>query len=154
MPPYTHNFTPFIDTRPGVPADERYKATGGTFPGGLAAFVSSNGIHWKKLREEPVIKIEKMGLDSQNVAFWSESEKCYVCYLRTVPENVRAIARTTSDDFVHWSKPVQMKYGDMGTKPPENLYTNQTQPYFRASHIYIATPARFMHGRRVLTDAR
>ena len=47
-----------------------------------------------------------------------------------------------------------MKYGDMGTKPPENLYTNQTQPYFRAPHIYIATPARFMPGRRVLTDAQ
>ena len=25
----THNFTPFIDTRPGVPATERYKALGG-----------------------------------------------------------------------------------------------------------------------------
>jgi hypothetical protein len=152
--PYTHNFAPFIDTRPGVPPTERYKAMGGTFPGGLGAFVSPDGIHWTMLRKEPVLKLEKMGLDSQNVAFWSESEKCYVCYLRTVPEDVRAVARATSDDFVHWSKPVQMKLGDTGTKPPENLYTNQTQPYFRAPHIYIATPARFMQGRRVLTDAQ
>ena len=47
-----------------------------------------------------------------------------------------------------------MHYGDAGTKPPEGLYTNQTFPYFRAPHIYIATPARFMEGRRVLTDAQ
>lgn len=152
--PYTHNFSPFIDKRPGVPPAERYKAMGGTFPGGLAAFVSPDGIHWSMLRKEPVLKIEKMGLDSMNVAFWSESEKCYLCYLRTVPEDVRAIARSTSNDFVHWSKSVQMKLGDTGTKPPENLYTNQTQPYFRAPHIYISTAARFMQGRRVLTDAQ
>ena len=94
-----------------------------------------------------MLKVEGWAFDSQNVAFWSESEKCYVCYFRIVPENVRAIARATSADFVHWSAPVAMKYGDMGTKPPENLYTNQTQPYFRAPHIYIATPARFMQGR-------
>jgi hypothetical protein len=152
-PPCTHNFSPFIDTRPGVSAEERYKAMGGVFPG-LTAFISPDGIHWKKLREEPVFTIEKMGFDSQNVAFWSESENCYVCYFRNVPENVRAIGRTTSADFVHWSKPVQMKFGDMGTKPPENLYTNQTQPYFRAPHIYIATPARFMEGRSAMSDAQ
>jgi hypothetical protein len=154
-PPYTHNLSPLIDTRPGVPAEERYKALGGTSPGGLAAYTSPDGLHWKKLRKEPVLKPDiEWVFDSQNVAFWSESEKCYVCYFRRVPEGVRAIARSTSNDFVHWSKPVQMKLGDAGTRPPENLYTNQTQPYFRAPHIYIATPARFMQGRRVLTDAQ
>lgn len=154
MAPYTHNFTPMLDTRPGIPPAERFKATGGTFPGGLAAFASPDGIRWRKLCDKPVIKIDKMGLDSQNVAFWSEAEKCYVCYLRTVPENVRAVARCTSPDFLNWSKPVQMTFGDRGTKPPEGLYTNQTQPYFRAPHIYIATAARFMEGRSVLTDAQ
>jgi hypothetical protein len=152
--PYTHNFSPFIDTRPGVSAEQRYKATGGIHPRGLAALVSPDGLHWKVLRDKPVIKIEQWGLDSQNVAFWSEAEKCYVCYLRTVPEGLRAVARVTSDDFVHWSKPVQMQFGDTGTKPPENLYTSQTQPYFRAPHIYIATAARFMEGRSVLSDAQ
>jgi hypothetical protein len=51
-----------------------------------------------------------------------------------------------------------MKYGegsvagDYSTKPPENLYTNQTELYFRAPSINLATPARFMEGRRVLND--
>jgi N-acetylneuraminic acid mutarotase len=156
MAPYTHNFTPLLDARPGVPAQERYKALGGISPEGLAAFVSPDGIHWKKLRPEPVLKYPGKGwaFDSQNVAFWSESEKCYVCYFRIVPENVRTIARATSPDFVHWSPLVPMKYGDTGSKPPENLYTNQTQPYFRAPHIFIATPARFMQGRSALSPAQ
>jgi hypothetical protein len=156
MPPFCHNFTPLLDTRPGVPAGERYKALAGITPysRGLAAFVSPDGIHWKKLREELVIKGNGPAFDSQNVAFWSENEKCYVCYLRNLFDNVRAIARVTSDDFVHWTAPVQMQYGDAGVKPSEDLYTNQTQPYFRAPHIYVATAARFMPGRRVLSDAQ
>jgi hypothetical protein len=40
----------------------------------------------------------------------------------------------------------------MGDTPPEHLYTNQTQPYFRAPHIYIALPGRFMPDRQVLSD--
>ncbi len=156
MAPYTHNFTPWLDARPGVPAQERFKALGGISPGGLVAFVSPDGIHWKKLRAEPVLKYPGKGwaFDSQNVAFWSESEKCYVCYFRIVPENVRAIARATSADFVHWSALVPMKYGDSGSKPPENLYTNQTQPYFLRRQIYIATPARFMQGRSALSESQ
>ena len=60
------NFAPFLGSRPGVPADQRYKAFGGTFhhpkrkepdSGGLLAFVSADGIHWKKLREKPVIDV-------------------------------------------------------------------------------------------------
>jgi hypothetical protein len=42
-----------------------------------------------------------------------------------------------------------MTFGDT---PIEHLYTNQTQPYFRAPHIYIALPMRFLPGRQVLTD--
>jgi hypothetical protein len=55
----------------------------------------------------------------------------------------------TSKDFLHWSDPIPMTYGD---SPREQLYTNQTQPYFRAPHLYIAPAARFMERRRVVTD--
>jgi hypothetical protein len=43
---------------------------------------------------------------------------------------------------------------DFGDTPCEHLYTNQTHPYFRAPHIYVAIAARFMPGRRVLTAAQ
>lgn len=92
--------------------------------------------------------------DSQNVAFWSASEKQYVLYYRKVPENVRAIARSTSKDFRTWTKPEMMTYSDTNSsKPSHHLYVNQTHPYVRASHVYLGVAARFMPGRRVVTDA-
>jgi hypothetical protein len=41
---------------------------------------------------------------------------------------------------------------DFGDTPPENLYTNATLPYFRAPHIYLSFPKRFIPGRRTLTE--
>lgn len=151
--PFSHNFSPFLDTKPGVPKSERFKALAGTSESGLVAFVSADGTRWKKLRDEPVIT--KGAFDSQNVAFWSEHEACYLCYFRTWTEGeykgFRTVSRTTSKDFLSWSEPVPMNFGDT---PIEHLYTNQTHPYFRAPHIYIAVPMRFMPGRKVLTDAQ
>ncbi|MCC9605532.1 hypothetical protein LOC68_22475 [Blastopirellula sp. JC732] len=150
--PVTHNFSPFLDTNPKVDPKQRYKAIGGTSTSNLVAYVSPDGIHWSKLQAEPVIKDKGWVFDSQNVAFWSESEQCYVAYYRRASEKVRAIARTTSKDFIHWDEPVQMTYDNTGSGTPRNhLYTNQTHPYFRAPQIYVATAARFMPGRRVIT---
>jgi hypothetical protein len=64
-------------------------------------------------------------------------------------QRCRWITRTTSKDFLSWSEPVDMSFGEA---PPEHLYTNQTHPYFRAPHLYIGIAARFMPGRQVLTD--
>ncbi len=146
--PCSHNFSPFVDTQPGVPPAQRYKALGGLPKSGLVAFVSADGVRWRKLRDKPVIT--RGAFDSQNVAFYSHSEERYVCYLRTWIEGVRWISRCTSKDFLRWTSPRPMDFGDA---PREHLYTNQTRPYYRAPHLYIATAARFMPGRRVLTDA-
>jgi hypothetical protein len=51
----THNFSPFIDARPGVPADERFKALGGTDTSGLFAFASADGLRWRRLQAAPVL---------------------------------------------------------------------------------------------------
>ncbi len=151
--PYSHNFSPFLDRRPDVPADQRYKALGGTASSGLVAFVSADGLRWRKLRDQPVFRDSGWVFDSQNVSFWSEAEKSYVLYYRSAPDGIRAVARATSADFVHWSEPVQMRYSDTGgERPSQHLYTSQTHPYFRAPHIYVSTAARFMPGRKVLSD--
>ena len=155
--PMTHNLSPFLDTRPGVPESERYKALGGTMKSGLVAFTSPDGIHWKQHPAGTVISKEMVPFpymfDSQNVAFWSPVEKKYISYFRVFKDKLRRIARTESDDFIHWSEPVLMEYTHRGDKSPiEHLYTNQTHPYFRAPHIYLAVAARFMPGRQVLTD--
>ncbi|MBL8209645.1 MAG: hypothetical protein JNK87_02985 [Bryobacterales bacterium] len=91
--------------------------------------------------------------DSQNLAFWSETEGKYVMYFRTFKRidgrGVRWISRTTSDNFVDWAEPEDMTFGDA---PPEHMYVNQTHAYYRAPHIYLALAARFMPGRQVLSD--
>ena len=154
-PPFSHNFCPFLDRRPGVPADERFKALAGTMPSGLAGFVSADGVHWKRLSGGPLLPpATAAAYDSQNLAFWSEMEQQYVCYFRTfrrVPGmgNVRWISRTVSPDFRKWEPGREMDFGDA---PPEHLYTNQTSPYYRAPHLYVSIAARFMPGRQVISD--
>ncbi|MCP4642912.1 MAG: hypothetical protein GY851_20870, partial [bacterium] len=130
---------------------ERLKAVAGTMETGLIPFVSEDGVRWRKLREDPIITQGE--LDSQNLVFWSESEQCYCCYLRKWASDdayggLRSVARCTSPDFLHWSDIEAMTFGDT---EPEELYTNQTLPYFRAPHIYVAIAARFMRDRRVLS---
>jgi len=150
MRPFSANFSPFLDTRPGAPLTERFKALAGNDKSGLVAFVSKDGKRWKKLRQEPVIT--KGVFDSQNVVFWSQAENCYVSYFRTwtggLYKGYRTISRATSTNFTDWSDPVQMTFG---SAPLEHLYTSQVHPYYRAPHIYIATPMRFVPKKTALT---
>lgn len=153
MAPLSHNFAPFLDRKPGVPASQRFKALSGVTSTGLIAWVSADGIHWSKLREEPVLPKGPSRYDSQNLAFYSESEQKYVAYYRTFKKigtiGYRWITRTTSDDFVNWTPSEEMSFGDAA---PEHLYTNQTSPYFRAPHIYVSIAARFFPGRQVIDE--
>jgi len=162
---YTHNFAVLLDDRPGVPAAQRYKAVGGGMTTsaeskatgavrGLYRFVSADGIHWEKVPGEPLFK--GYALDTQNVLAWIPAENCYAVYLRMWTEDepgkphwrgVRLIARSISKDFVTWSEPERMTYGDT---PLEDLYTNATHPYFRAPQLLIAMPFRFAPERRIL----
>lgn len=139
-PQRTHNFSPFLDTRPGTPEDERYKAIAGIRSGGLFAFVSADGIDWRKMSETKVFL--DGNLDSQNVVFWSEACQRYELYFRK-HNHPRTIQRAVSKDFLSWTvDPID----EPNLDGREHLYTNQTHPYFRASHIYIALPTRYTHG--------
>lgn len=157
-----HSFAPFVDTRPGTPSDQRFKAittTSGHKAHELIAYVSHDGLSWKELRKEPIIDRTKGAFDSMNLAFWSSHENCYVCYGRTwskaTVENtyggMRTISRFTSDDFLNWQGPTAMQFS--GT-PMEEFYTSSTQPYLRAPHIYMAFPKRFVRGASPLTQAQ
>ncbi|MDB6003224.1 MAG: hypothetical protein JWR15_211 [Prosthecobacter sp.] len=160
LAPYTHNFAPFIDRRPGVPKEQRYKALaglGGKF-GGLSAFVSADGLHWQKMQE--AAEMTKGAFDSQNVSFWSEAEQCYVAYFRVFtgagvdektskPKSVRWVSRATSKDFITWTKAVQMTCDQPLV---DHIYISQTNPYFNAPHLYVSTAARFMPKTDVLDE--
>ncbi len=141
----SHNFTPFKDTNPNCPADQRYKAlaSGASKKHGLVPFVSPDGYRWRKLRDEPVIT--NGAFDSQNLAFWDAVNEEYVAYFRMFKNGVRDIRRCTSKDFVNWSEYADLDYGDA---PREHLYTNAIIPYFRAPHIQLGFPCRFVPNRK------
>lgn len=149
-PPFCHNFAPFLDHNPNHQPSQKFKALAGTVKSGLFAFASEDGIHWNKLQNTPVIQYTKeYAFDSQNVSFWSEAEQKYVCYFRHFLDNkLRSVCRTESKDFIHWSPPRPLQ----PNLPGEHIYTTLTQPYFRAPHIYIATPTRFHPERGESTD--
>ena len=145
----THNFTPFLDTNPAAPADQRFKALASAGPkASLVAFVSADGYRWRKLRDEPVIT--KGAFDSQNLAFWDPERKLYVEYHRQCRDGFRDILTATSPDFVTWPEPEFLEYGDAAK---EHLYTNAITPYFRAPHIYLGFPNRLMEQRQKIADA-
>ncbi len=151
MSPFSHNFSPFLDTRPGCPPEQRFKALAGTSAsGGLVAFASADGIRWTKLQDEPVLKVVPGGLmfDSQNVAFWSPVETQYIAYCRQHIKGLRSINRATSSDFVTWTALEQVP----ANLENEHLYTSQAHPYFRAPHITIGLATRFFPNQGESTD--
>jgi len=144
----SHNFSPFKDANPAALPSERYKAVSlavAVPPGEterrkcLLGFVSHDGIHWKKVRDEPIIT--DGSFDSHNVAFWDTARQEYVCYLRIGRDGVRSIARATSKDFIHWSPSKPLDFGDT---PLEQFYTNGIEPYFRNPYLYVGFPMRFV----------
>ena len=141
----SHNFSPFKDANPAAPAAERYKAVGGE--GRLFAFTSPDGIHWQKMRDEPVLT--DGAFDSLNVTFWDSVRQEYVAVYRDFLLGARTLKHATSKDFVHWTKG---EWADFGDAPLEQLYTNAATSYWRAPEIFLAFPKRYVPWRKVYDD--
>ena len=147
----THNFAAFKDGNPHCPPNARYKGLGGLkSEGGLFAFQSADGLDWSLITDKPVIT--NGAFDSQNLAFWDTALGKYRAYWRTftkgvttekkwAPSGYRAVRTATSDDFLQWGGDADLTYVD---SPDEHLYTNQVNPYFRAPHILIGFPCRYV----------
>jgi hypothetical protein len=155
----SHNFAPFKDANPDCAPDAAYKAFG-SGKGGLHAFKSADGIHWSMLTDDLVITDGRF--DSQNVGFWDPVHETYRAYWRDLrpgssvlydPERTngaRDIKTATSPDFVTWTEGRFLDYGDGA--PFEHLYTNQVLPYYRAPHVLLGFPTRFVQARGSLTE--
>jgi hypothetical protein len=154
----SHNFTPFIDRNPAATPQQRYKAVSlgrllqpdGERAKTLVALASADGIHWQKMQEAPIIT--QGSFDSQNVAFWDSQSGQYLCYFRDArptPDGrrVRNVLRTTSADFLNWTEPQWLDFGD---SPLEQFYVNTILPYFREPNIYLGFPMRFVPERKVV----
>ena len=150
--PGSHNFSPFLDGRPGCPQAERFKAFGGlqNTTGGMALFVSADGIRWKRAHEKAVIT--RGAFDSANIGFWDPTIEKYRAYWRYFtagvtdadnwkPAGIRAIRTAISDNLVDWSDEQDLVYTD---SPDQQMYTNNVVPYFRAPHILVGFPMRYV----------
>lgn len=159
-------FAPFRDPNPAVAPGEQYKAwCVGSKPLGLYPYKSPDGIRWTRMSDTPVITYG--AFDSHNVVFYDAVRGEYRDYHRGGFENGAYAARkdgsaggvrgsrwgrdiltSTSKDFLHWGAPVYVDYrrGRAG-----QLYTNGVVPYFRAPHIFIGLPTRYVE--RPWTDA-
>jgi hypothetical protein len=148
--PGTHNFVPFKDTNPACRPEARYKAVArGEDENSrkLLAFQSPDGLHWQPLTDTPIIT--QGAFDSQNLAFWDPLRRQYRCYFRDFREGRRDIKVATSQDFLHWTEPVWLAFPEA---PKEHLYTNAVMPYYRAPHLLIGFPTRYLPDRDSLTE--
>jgi len=166
----SHNFAPFIDRRPGVPAGQRYKAVAGN--GAAYVYASPDGLDWKKLSEEPILSGEEEAfdhygairwgnnpgkeraiLDSFNIAFWDPAQQHYAFYFRAylpcldrdgkkVTGIQRSVMRATSKDFIHWGNIEPIQFGEPRRRWKHELYTSMIRPYPRAPQLLIGTPLR------------
>jgi hypothetical protein len=145
-----HNFAPFLDTNPAASPAQKYKALAG-ISNGLFVYGSPDGIHWEKMRSEPVMT--KGTFDSLNLAFWDESIRSYRAYSRFFDGSnkkvFRSIQHSQSPDFLAWSEPEPNRYSE---PPNTHFYTNATLPCPGAPHHYLAFPMRFMPGRQKVPD--
>ncbi len=146
----THNFVPFKDANPQCQPEARYKAVAraeGDDNRALLAFQSADGLHWRSLWDEPIVT--QGAFDSQNLAFWDTFRREYRCYFRDFHEGRRDIKVCTSGDFLHWTEPEWLRFPDA---PSEHLYTNAVMPYYRAPHVLIGFPTRYVPDRQSLTE--
>jgi len=137
------------DENPHTPPDARYKAIVGTVPlTGIAVFKSADGLRWTPMCEQPVITGGHF--DTQNLAFWDSVRGQYRGYFRDVIDlngPKRAIRTATSPDLLQWSQPERVEYTDASAEEMAKqmqLYTNQIKPYYRAPHIFIGFPTRYV----------
>ena len=147
-----HNFSPFIDRNPECRQDERYKAVAGKEKEGLFGFVSSDGVHWKKISKRLLYR--KDAFDSLNLAFWDPIRKLYVLYYRQWRteggRRRRGLQMATSSDFRTWKDFNWLSYD--ADAPDVQLYTNAIRPYDRAYGVYIGFPKRISEGRTTKYD--
>ncbi len=146
--PKTRCFSPFRDGNPEADPDAKYKAVGfEKMRGGLYAYKSADGIHWSMMADQPVIT--DGAFDSVNLAFWDSARCEYREYHRdTRPgkdnrgnANGRDIKTSATKDFRKWPTPAWLNYSPGRVS---ELYTNGVLPYYRAPHIFLGFPTRYV----------
>ncbi len=101
----------------------------GCGPPGMYVAYSPDGIHWPT----PATYVTNMMSDTAQSAHWNSQLGKYVAYVRARTKNGRSVARMTSRDFEHWTKP-QVVLEDATT---QSLYSMGVTQY---EGLHIGTP--------------
>ncbi|MBI2299302.1 MAG: hypothetical protein HYU66_10240 [Armatimonadetes bacterium] len=127
------------DENPDCPPTARFKivAVGWQAPG-LFVLQSPDGLRFSLAGAEPVCT--EGAFDSQNLMFWDPLRREYREYHRGFRDGQRDILTAASPDPLHFPAPQWLEYPGA---PPEQLYTNQITPYYRAPHLFLGFPARY-----------
>lgn len=130
----------FRDENPNCPASERFKMViRGRKPKGLYLMVSPNGADFRLKSETPFTV--RGAFDSQNLMFWDSERRVYREYHRSFQGRVRGIMTAASKNPLAFPNPQWLEYPGAAQHA---LYTNQVQPYYRAPHILVGFPMRYV----------
>lgn len=106
----------------------------------MAVSFSADGIHWQAPIDWPD---HNPAGDTHNFAFWDASIQRYVLITRTWDwDSLRLCARCESEDFLHWTRPVEIYRG--------NGFDDQiySMPVFQQGDLYIGLASLFHGGDR------
>jgi len=163
----THIGGIYRDRNPDVRPGETYKAVTVRRRADrshyIRGFTSNDGLNWHIVDRDPLLVAPRDDwpiFDGEAAVFWDTVQEEYVGYFRgweparggtysDLRGGVRSIRRSTSPDFREWS---ELQFIDMGDSTQEHLYKHTCEPYFRAPHIYLMFPWRFVPGRRFDPD--
>jgi hypothetical protein len=159
------NFYVFKDQNPSCPPEELYKATYAvwiTNPDSsvtrlLECACSADGLHFVKKG----LITDKGKFDSLNICHYNPHTGKYILFLRDfhefpegidekdgkiadLNEGIRDVRMIESADFKYWSEPVMLDFNGADDYP---LYTSVAQPYYRADHVMVGFPSRYVERR-------
>ena len=106
-------------------AAKRYKMVARRGRGTLAGYVSGDGIHWKLLRDEPLIYADS---DCQIGFFRDPESGLYQTSFRDACPD-RRVWRSESEDFLTWRRPVLAMEPDIHDPIQTQIYSLQMTPY-------------------------
>ena len=152
------NISFFKDTNPACPPEERYKGLAQYKGQALHLFTSADGVHFRHAR----MVADDAAYDSLNVGFWDGERERYFLFYRglhgAIAETskwtaemsdmahndgiVRDVRVRTSEDFVNWDSPQRIRFDP--AREDLELYTNNVIPYYRAKHMMIGMPTRYV----------
>ncbi|MAE40876.1 MAG: hypothetical protein CML07_08170 [Psychrobacter sp.] len=108
--------------------------------GGLKVAFSADGIRWNPHSETILPGV----FDTCNVALWDgERYAAYVRINQRPRKRYRAVGRTESEDFVHWSVPTIVLKPDERDPEDADLYTSAAFRYTEADSAYFMLPSLF-----------